>query len=286
MVGFLWKKVANLPFWKRAALKLAVFCTVLLIVLYPNPVLLVKQIDRYLDMDSLIQTDFAEIETINREIDAELPADAPPQKEFLAIQHYVYQHIRYEYDWDNWGNIDFWPTAEQVWERKREDCDGRAVLAVSILRSRGFKTATLVGNIRHIWVNVEQQELMGPDKEQNIRRQGGKTIITFPSFDLIFGSTAIYIADFPAIRNFILLFTILGLCYHPCNNLTRFLALITLGVLGFLLLEGWAQEMIAHHAVRVNGNFIGGGGLLGLSLILAMLCKEDKLRQETMKLNV
>lgn len=257
-------------------LKSGIFVTVLVFVLFPNPVLLVRQIGGYLDMESLIQTDFAGIERINREIDEELSANASPQKEFSAIQRYVYQHIRYEYDWDNWGNVDFWPSAEQVWERKREDCDGQAILAASILRSRGFKTANLVGNIRHIWVNVDQQELMGPDKEQNIKREGGKTIITLPSFKLIFSGLAIYVADFPSIRNLILIFTLLILCYHPCKDLTRFLGLTTLGLVGFILLEDWAQEVMTLHVVNVTGTLVSGGGLLGLSLLLSLVCKGDK----------
>ncbi len=267
---FLWRKVADLPFGGRIGVKLATFFTVLMCVLYPNPILLVKQINRYLDMESLIQTDFAAIETINREIDAELPADASPKNEFLAIQRYVYKHIRYAYDWENWGNFDFWPSAEQVWDRKREDCDGQAILAVSILRARGFKTATLVANIRHMWVNVDQQELMGPDKEQNIKREGGKTVITLPSFDLIFGGVALYVADFPAIRNLILILTLLILSYHPCRNLTRFLGVTILGLVGFILLEDWAQEMMDDHVINVTGDLVIGGGLLGLSLILSL----------------
>ena len=270
----LWERVANFRFVWRLIVKLAIFFIFLLVILYPNPVLLVKQIHNYLDMESLIQPDFVGIETINRELNAIIPSEVSPQKKFLAIEQYVYQHIQYEYDWDNWGNIDFWPTAEQVWKRQREDCDGLAILAASILRSRGFKTATLVGNMRHIWVNVDQWELMGPDQEQNIRPEGGKTIVTLPSFNLMFGAMAIYVADFSTIRNLMLFFVMLVLCYHPRKNFTQFLSMTIVGLVGFILLKDWAQEMTNNHTVSVNINFISGWGLLCISILFSLFAKK------------
>ena len=205
----LWMKLARLRFFWRLVIKMGIFGTVVFGIFFPNPVLFWKQLGHFSDLESLIQTDFKGIEAINRDINALLSADSTPQEEFYAIQGYVYRNIRYEYDWDNWGNVDFWPTAEQVRGRKREDCDGRAVLAVSILRSRGFATAKLVGNIRHIWVDVDHYELMGPDKEQTFKRDGEKTVLNLPSFDLLVGTLAIHIADFPAFRNLIAFFTLI-----------------------------------------------------------------------------
>jgi hypothetical protein len=270
----LWKKTAVLPMWKRSVLKFIIFCSILLAILFPNPMLLVKQLDHYVKIDSLIQTDFKALETINRQIDALLPPHTSLQREFLAIQRYVYKQIRYEYDWENWGNIDFWPTAEQVWKRKREDCDGRAILAASILRSRGFETATIVGNMRHIWIHVDQFELMGPDREQNISRKDGKTIVTLPSFNLMIDAFALYIADFPTIRNLLLLFVTLVLCYHPGHSLTRFLGMTTLGLVGFILIKDWAQEMMTTDKVIINMYFSGGCGLLGLSIFFSLFGKK------------
>jgi hypothetical protein len=272
----LWKKLAELRFIWRLAIKLVIFGGVLVVVLYPHPGLFFKQLHNYLDFESLIQPNFSEIGVINREIDAMLLPDATRENEFKVIQRYVYQHIRYEYDWKNWGNIDFWPTAEQVWERKKEDCDGQAILAVSILQSRGFETAKLVGNIRHVWVAVDRQELMGPDKEQTLRLEGGRITITRPSLELILNTTALYIADFPAIRNLILFFTFLLLCYHPCRNLTRFLGMTTLGLVGFILLKDWAQDLRADDVAHLNGNFIIGCSLICVAMIFSLFTKNKR----------
>jgi len=243
---------------------------VLFFVLNPKPILFIKQLQRYVDMEALIQIDFPALETINREIDALLPPDASQEEEFTKIQQYVYKHIRYVYDWDNWGNIDFWPTAEQVWDLKQEDCDGRAVLAASILRSRGFTSAKLVGNIRHIWVHMDQRELMGPDKEQNIWRENGRTRVSIPSFRVMLGSMAIYIADFPTIRNLVLFFVLILLCYHPCKSFTQFFGITTVGLVGFILLKDWAQAMLDHQIRGVDINFIIGSGLLCLAILYSL----------------
>lgn len=266
----LWERIAHLRCIPRFAVKLGVFTIVLFFMLNPRPGLFVKQLPRYLDMEALIQTDFPALKQINQEIDVMVPPNASPKEEFSAVQRYVYQHIPYEYDWDNWGNIDFWPTAEQVWERRQEDCDGRAVLAASILRSHGFPSAKLVGNIRHIWVHVDQGELMGPDTEKNIRHEDGKLVVTLPSLRVILGSTAIYIADFPTVRNLFLFFIALGLCFHPCKNLIRFLGATTVGLVGFILLKDWAMDIRTQQISGVNIYFIAGCGLLCLSMLYAL----------------
>ncbi len=274
VVGLLWERVARFPFWGRLVLKSLVFGAVVLIVLYPNPVLFVKQIERYFNIESLIQPDFAAISMINGDIDAELTAQASPQDEFLVIQQYVYRHIRYKYDWENWGNIDFWPSAEQVWQRKSEDCDGRAVLAASILRSRGFKTARLVGNIRHIWVSVDQQELMRPDKDRHITQKNGKTRLALPSASIMLSGLTIYMSEFPMIRNLLLLFIGIVLCYHPCKKVLPFLGFFFLGLIGFFLLKFWAQEMIQHEIASLDEYFLSGGGLLMCSCLLSLAAQK------------
>lgn len=238
--------------------------------LFPHPILFVEQIENYFEIAPLIQTDFPELKIINQEIDdLLLGKERSPQQEFLMVQYYVYRHIRYAYDWETWGNLDYWPTAQQVWERQQEDCDGRAILAASILRSRGFESAQIVGSLRHIWVDVDQYELMGPDTEKNMTREGEKLVVTLPSLSLLLGTIAIYIADFPAIRHLILFFTLMILLYHPNKNLTRFLGMTTTGLVGFLLLNDWARQAMKLDIMPLNSNLIVGSGLLLLACGLA-----------------
>src|SRR6185295_4116464 len=109
-------------------------------------------------------------------------------------------NIKYRYDWYNWGNLDYWPTAEETWALKKEDCDGRAVLAASILRSRGYTNATIVANLKHVWVKVGDVELMGPGGEKVFRHEGGKTIVTVPSWKTLLDAIA-FTCKFPIVRS-------------------------------------------------------------------------------------
>ena len=111
---------------KRVSLKLALLAVVVLFTLYPNPVLLLRQLGHYLDTESLIQPHLPAMPEINREIDQLIATNAPALTELKAVERFVYRRIAYQYDWHGWWNLDYWPTAAEVWERKREDCDGRA----------------------------------------------------------------------------------------------------------------------------------------------------------------
>lgn len=277
-----WDAVEQLGFFTRFCVKTGIGIIAIFFVLYPNPILFFKQLSHYRHPETLIQQDFPALKTINHEIDAMLPESADAQQEFAVVQQFVYGHIRYEYDWDNWGNLDFWPTAEQVWERQREDCDGQAVLAVSILRSRGFKTARLMGNFRHIWVAVEDNELMEPDTEQNLRfeggKEGGKLAISLPSFRLL-GESMKYFSVFPAIRSLTLFLLLLGLCYHPSTDVPRFFQIATLGLIGFILLKDWSQKLMNNGGYAPDLNCMLGAVCIGIALLAAIFLPRRKHHQ-------
>ena len=281
MIETIWNRAAELRLAWRLLLKVSIFVCVFFFILNPNPKRFAQQIPRYFRTEELIQKNFPGVEDINRELDILLPPNATPEEEFSIVQDYVYQHIAYEYDWENWTNIDFWPTAEVVWARQREDCDGRAVLAASILRSRGFHSATLAGSFRHIWVQVDRQELMNPDTEQHVRLDEGKLALSLPSRKFILESTAFYVAEFPTIRNLILLFVTLLLSYHPNRNLTQFFGIMVLGLVGFILFKDWAQDLNDGRIQDVNIHFFGGLLLLGGSFIYSLAMSVLSNRRKT-----
>lgn len=252
-------------------MKCCLFVIVLFFVLNPNLFLFIKQLFIYANVEQLIQTDFDGLKEINREIDTRLVPNSTRHEEFKTIERYVYEKISYAYDWDNWGNLDYWPNAKQVWERGREDCDGRAILAVSILRSRGFSDATLAGNFRHIWVTIGDDGLMSLDKEQNLRRENGKTTVTLPSLSLMLKSFAIYWADFPVLRNLLLFGITLILVYHPCRELTPFLGMIIAVLIGYLLLKDWARMTLRADQIVISTELALGTACMIGALLYAPL---------------
>ena len=236
--------------------------------LFPHPVLFFREVQRIGNVDGLIQTNLAAMAQINRDIDALLATNTVKLTEFKAVERFVYQRIRYQYDWDNWGNLDYWPTVAEVLERGREDCDGQAVLAASILRARGFTNARIVANLNHVWVAVDKVELMGPQADKNIRREGGKTVVTFPALKTILDNIA-FLTKFPVARELILLFATLLVGYHPCKNLAGFFGVTTMGLTGFALLLHWGGQRMDREIAGVNFDFVLGSILLVASLALA-----------------
>lgn len=265
----MWTRLARLPCVWRWLAKWALFALVTAFVLYPHVGLLLKQVQHLRNVESLIQPDLPEIATINHELDALLATNILRRDEFKAVERYVYQHVPYKYDWINWGNLDYWPTAAEVLERKCEDCDGRAVLATSILRARGFKTAHVVANLNHVWVAVDRTELMGPQKEKNLQRVGGKTVVTLPGLKTWLGSVAM-ISEFPAFRSLIIIAVALLLSYHPCRNITGLLAVMTTALVGFVLMLDWGHRLEARSEPTLSGQLIAAF-LLMLAALLASL---------------
>ena len=269
-VSAAWNWLARLRLVARWPVKWALLAAVVLFALYPRPGLFLEQIRHLSNVESLIQPELPQLAEINREISATLKPDATPREEFRAVERYVYNRIRYEYDWFNWGNRDYWPTTQEVLERQREDCDGRAVLAASLLRARGFATATVVGNLNHVWVQVDKTELMGPQKDRNFQRVGGKLVISLPQQRTVLASAAM-IRKFPSLRSLLIMAAVLVLAYHPCRNLTGLLALATLALAGFVLFLGWADRFDDDAKSLLLGPLSGALALLLGALTGALL---------------
>ncbi|MEY4200375.1 MAG: hypothetical protein RLZZ265_2115 [Verrucomicrobiota bacterium] len=266
-VGF-WRWLETQRPLKRAGLKLALLAVFVLFALYPNPVLLVRQVGHLLDMESLIQPNLPAMPEINRDIDQLLATNAVPLTELKAVERFVLRRISYQYDWHGWWNLDYWPSAAEVWERQREDCDGRAVLAVSILRARGHQDARLVANLQHVWVAVGTNELMGPMADKNFRREGGKTIVTFPALKTLLDSLAMT-CKFPAWRVVLMLVTLLALVFHPSADTGRFAMLCAVMLAGYAVFLDWCVRRLDRDAAGFDWNLPLAAVLILSSLALA-----------------
>jgi hypothetical protein len=270
-MGFgMWTRLARLPLGWRCLVKWSLLALIVLGVLYPLPHLLFHQIRHLRDWESLIQPDLAAMPEINRAIDAQLAPGHTSLEEYRAVERFVYSRIRYQFDWFNWVNLDYWPTAAEVWSRQREDCDGRAVLAASILRARGFASARIVANLNHVWVAVSDVELMGPQADRNLRKVNGRTVVTLPAWHTWLAALA-QIDKFPAIRCLLILVAVLGLAYHPCRNLAGYLGLCVAGLAGYALLLDWAERQASREGSGAALTLMLAGGLLLAALAGALI---------------
>lgn len=269
-----WQWLAARPVVFRLAFKVLFFSLIFLFVTFPNPVLSLKQFSAYRNIEALFVTNFPEMPTINARIDSLLPPDYTFQQEYHAIVRFVYENIHYQYDWDNWLNSEFWPTADEVWRRGREDCDGRAILAVAIFRSRGYSDATVVGGLTHLWITVGGQELMGAQKEKTMVMQDGRKKMRVPPLTSILEAAAVQLDSYPIFRLVVILLFLLLLAYHPAKNVTLLLALCLSAVIGFVLLLDWANYVSFYEKLTCNINLVLGLALLIAAFIFALCAQK------------
>ncbi|MBN1480718.1 hypothetical protein JXA70_10630 [candidate division KSB1 bacterium] len=272
-IAAFWQWLALRPVFFRLTFKVFFFGLVFLFVTFPNPVLSLKQLFAYRDIEALFVTDFPELPAINARIDSLLPPDYTFQQEYQAIVHFVYENIRYQYDWDNWLNSEYWPAADEVWRRGREDCDGRAILAVAIFRSRGYAETTVVGGLTHLWITVGGQELMGAQKEKTMVMQDGRKKMRVPPLASILEAAAAQLDGYPIFRMVVILLFLLLLAYHPAKNIKLLLGLCLAAVIGFVLLLDWASYVNFYEKLTCNINLVLGLVLLIPPYILAMLAR-------------
>lgn len=267
MFRLLWDQLAGLRFAWRAPLKTVLFYTVVLFTFYPNPLLLVRQVRYWVAPETLIRADFPALPAINRELDSFLPAAAPPEMEYRLVQNYVALKVRGMSDLENWGVLDYSPDAEAVWARQRGDCEDQAVLAVSILRSRGHRDARMVGNLVHMWVEVDQQEILNPLPDRTYEQNESLTPAV-PAGPTVLLAAAAMVGGFPAIRGVIILLALLVLCYHPHRNLPGFLGCLVVTLLGYAMVRDWAAAYSVDQALGLTwalwiGSLLLLGGVLG-----------------------
>src|SRR5689334_10330589 len=143
---------------RRWVLKTVLFILLTAVVLNPNLKRAVLQVQHATHPESLIQTTFPGLESVNVQIDRMLQSPTNRFSEPRLVARFVLRKIKYVTDYENWSNVEYWPTAEEVWHKRQEDCDGRAVLATSILRARGFRSARMVVSLDHMWIRVDENE--------------------------------------------------------------------------------------------------------------------------------
>ena len=184
----------------RMPLKWSIFALVTWLVLWPDPRVFMRQQDRIRHMNRMVTPDAPELARWDAEIQKRIdeaqkkgaakasnrasesggsngsspPRLSPAQAQRL-IERFTYEKVKYAWDWDLWGCADYMPTIAEMFAKAqsqpdgeiREDCDGRAVMAASLMRRFGYD-AELVTDIRHVWVKTKQGEWMGPGRKKTI----------------------------------------------------------------------------------------------------------------------
>lgn len=187
-------------------------------------------------MSTLVDPDAESIQPWLTELRPQITDDLSPSQALRTVESFVYKKVPYAWDWDNWGVVDYLPTVDEVVEKGREDCDGRAVVAASLLSNLGYK-AELVTNYAHMWVKTDKGETMSPGKTKvMVSTKKGKKF-NFRGFMEIPQASVYGIAIFPLLRELIVAGVLWLLLIR--NHGGRVCNLITLSVFtgGLLLLR-------------------------------------------------
>lgn len=78
---------------------------------------------------------------------------------WLATQLWTEDRIKYVSDVRQFGTLEYFSTAREVWDRKQEDCDGRAVLAAAVLKFLGEPEAKVATSTVHAEVSLTSEVL-------------------------------------------------------------------------------------------------------------------------------
>ncbi len=225
----------------RWPIKCGILAFTVLAVCFPNPVRLARHLAHWRDPNALIEPDAAALAPMVVALRSQLTGLDDPRDALRAVEKFVHTEIPYDWDWNTWGSADYLPTVTEVIEMGREDCDGQAVVAASLLRNFGFETE-LVANFAHMWVRTDKGELMGPGKNKAVvaTEHGPKLhlrgLLELPK------STAFGIAVFPLTRELIVLAVIWLMLIHRRRRALHQGIWLVLFAVAFLLLRSASHD--------------------------------------------
>lgn len=254
-----WKHFHRWSPWRRYPLKLALFLLITVVVLYPRVWMLPVWLGRLSDLDALIEPNEPSLSALHADPRLDGIHGVPFREALTRVEVVVYDHVPYAFDWDTWGVMDYVPTVREALAQGREDCDGRAVVAASLLRRLGFDAA-LVCDLKHVWVAARESPtstqpaigLMGPgegDASIQSTPEGSRLAFTPGLIANIGRGLAFGVAVFPLPREVILVAAAGLLTLHPR---VRFWQWIIGGVLlaAALALLRWSGASVSGLALR------------------------------------
>lgn len=215
--------------WLRWPTKLLLLVAGVWLVLYPEPWMLLQTLERFRTLPTLMAPDFDGLAPLEADVRKLLRAepDLDPEE---AVELVVYDHLPYAWDWDNWGVMEYLPTVEEALAAGREDCDGRAIVAASLLKRMGHD-ARLVSDFLHMWVEVDDTETMSPGTGAKTVRTTDDRVEVQLNRDTvvnIYRGFAFGITHFPLTRELLILACVILLTLHPQIGFWRFAAAVLL----------------------------------------------------------
>jgi hypothetical protein len=225
----------------RLPIKWALFGISVIVVCFPYPGRLIKHVQHWRDPNALIEPEAAGIASLTDELMAQIPEGLPAGEVLHRVERFVYEKVPYDWDWNTWGTADYLPTVDEVIAKGKEDCDGRAVVAASILRRLGYD-AQLVTDFAHVWVKTDHGEIMGPGKQKAVTATEKGLRLNARALTNLPGSVAYGVAVFPLSRELILLCVAWVLMIRSGRSTASLVISLLLLVAGLSLLRAGSHE--------------------------------------------
>lgn len=217
--------------YARWAFKWLIFAGVTGLTLFPYPTQTWRHVQHILNLESMVEPNAPELARWDDDM-ATLRATAKqqagpglesePHAMQRLVERFVLDHVKYDWDWNLWGSADYMPTVAEMFRQGdtaadkqiREDCDGRAVMAASLMRRLGFDSH-IVTDLRHVWVTTKQGEWMGPGRAKTIQStaKGNETSILATAANLPV-ALSYGVAVFPFWRELVIAATAFVLLWH------------------------------------------------------------------------
>lgn len=152
---------------QRWPIKVAMIAFVVFVVCYPYPRIFIRNVRHWSNPNALVQPDHPGLRNWLDELRSDAIEHLPAKEALRRVETLVCKKVPYEWDWNTWGTADYMPTVDEILSKGKEDCDGRAVIAASLLRGLGYD-AKLATNFAHVWVTTPQGDTMGPGERTAI----------------------------------------------------------------------------------------------------------------------
>lgn len=237
----------------RIPIKVVILILVTFFVCFPYPRQFARHFHRIRNMQEMIEPDAPELTPWVDELNAsmaKLPQSQPSTPRAITrieqheIERFVLDHVKYEWDWNLWGSADYMPTVHEMFEKAKEfggqvkeDCDGRAVMAASLMKRLGFEPR-IVTDFRHVWVTTPEGEWMGPGGPKSMVSTSQGTRVNWESAGSNFAISLSYgIAVFPLARELIILATVFCLSLRRSSRFWPAMIGLVLLVQGLLFMR-------------------------------------------------
>lgn len=231
----------------RVPIKALLLAIVVFGVCFPFPSRFVRHIRHWSDPNALVDPNAASLQPLLIELESLVPPGAAPKDALRTIEAFVYKKVPYDWDWNTWGLADYLPTVDEVMSKGREDCDGRAVVAASLLAASGYE-AEIVTDFSHVWVKTNHGEVMGPGGKKAIVATPDGLKVSRGALRQVPRALAYGISVFPRWREIIVLAAAFLLLVGPRSRWQMSLALFIVAALGLELLRrggiDWREPVV------------------------------------------